>query len=188
METGQDSKRKVLSAFRLGQWILDIHDKDEDLPSEAEIYYFSDRVKIDKFVSNTTATFSPLFIRLINPTGETVENLYRKDLIHLLGSNCGVSFGLNSKRKLQNKSIINILHIDLTLKTYVKNGSSIQYFDVKNSKSDDSDKLAKALVLKYHDKEPVFKRLYYKKEHPIPDSIGLGLAASLAKDYLDDCL
>jgi hypothetical protein len=81
------------------------------------------------------------------------------------GEHCGVSYNINAKtRKLEPKSVVNVLLIDLTSKTFKPDGGSeISYYEHKNFGAKCSDQLAEKLAEKYHATEPIFEKILKAK-------------------------
>jgi hypothetical protein len=162
----------IHSVKKLGDWILQFYSGDgiDDVPPQfAEVYYFADRVKKYGGTSawsyadgsdKTTIYFSPLIIRLKDGKRKQRRNpIYRSELRQKLGDSYGISYTVSRDRVLKPDATVNVLCINLFSKTFEKDGEEIKYFESKNFPGAKSDKLAQALIAKYHESEPIFERI-----------------------------
>jgi hypothetical protein len=162
----------ILSVFKLASWILENYSTagKRPEPKSAEVYYLSDKVQrfsyesvfadYENKQSGETIYFAPLAIRLRDQAKQSQDMIYRSDLLRAHGEKCGVSYSVNTRlRKLDPRTKINVLLIDLTCKSFSKDGSVVQYYDSRNFAAKSSDQLAIKLSEKYAASEPIFDRI-----------------------------
>jgi hypothetical protein len=115
------------------------------------------------FDDKTTITAAPLAIVLKDADKNVIEYIYRKDLQEAHGEKVGISYALGNRRQLEKSSVVNVLVINLTPQSFEADGKEIVFYEARNYKAMEKDDLAKALLAKYHENEPMFERIFVKK-------------------------